>query len=123
MRGNVEKEPEEYKIIIKDLSVSVHLGMTVEEQKHLQEIRWTIQFKVSMPADQNLPVCYQAVSDKIKSYSQSSKFSSMEKLVLHCYNKLKKDFPKIKTLFLKLHKVSPPLEGVSGGVFLEYGDK
>ena len=119
----MEINPVEYKIIIKDLSILVHLGMTAEEQKKLQEIRWTIQFKTLLPADHKPAVCYQEVSDKMKFYSQSNKFSSMEKLVLHCYNKLKKDFPKIKNLFLKLHKVSPPLEGVSGGVLLEYGDR
>lgn len=119
----MERKSIEYKIVIKDLSIPVHLGMTAEEKEELQEIRWTIQFKTSLPADHKPEVCYQEVSDKIKFYSQKEKFSSMEELVLFCYNKLKKDFPKIKTLFLSLHKVSPPLKGLLGGVFLEYGDK
>ena len=119
----MKTKPVEYKIIIKDLSIPVRLGMTAEEQKNLQEIRWTIHFKTLLPSDHKPAVCYQEVSDKIKFYSQREKFSSMEELVLLCYNKLKNDFPKIKTLFLSLHKVSPPLKGLSGGVFLEYGDE
>ena len=118
----METKQTQYKIIIKDLSILVHLGMTPEEQKHLQEIRWTIQFKALMSLDHKPMVCYQEVSNKIKSYSQSDKFSSMEELVVSCYHQLKKDFPKIKTLSLSLHKVSPPLKGLSGGVFFEYGD-
>ena len=118
----MKTKPVQYKILIKDLSIPVHLGMTAKEQKHLQEIKWSIQFSVLMSFDHKPSVCYQEVSDKMKSYSQSDKFSSMEQLILFCYNNLKKDFPKIKTLFLKLHKVSPPLQGLSGGVFIEYGD-
>ena len=123
MRKVMKKTSVEYKIVIKDLSIPVHLGMTAEEQKKLQEIRWTIHFKTLLPPDHKPVVCYQEVSDKIKFYSQRKKFSSMEELVLLCYNKLKSDFPKIKTLFLSLHKVSPPLKGLSGGIFLKYGDE
>ncbi|MDE0151537.1 MAG: dihydroneopterin aldolase [Bdellovibrionales bacterium] len=111
-----------HKIIIKDLTIPVHLGMTIEEQKHLQEVRWTIQFTAVIGEDRKPLVCYKEVSDRIKSYSQSDKFSSMEELVLFCYDKIKKDFPKIKSLSLNLHKVSPPLKDLSGGVFFEYGD-
>ena len=111
-----------HKIIIKDLTISVNLGMTLEEQKSLQEIRWTIQFTSTINEDCQPVVCYQEVSDKIKSYSQGDKFSSMEELVLFCYDKIKKDFPKIKSLSLSLHKTSPPLKDLSGGVFFEYGD-
>ena len=118
----MEIERVKSKIVIKDLSVPVHLGMTVEEQKRLQEIRWTIQFSALMSADHKPLVCYQEVSDKIKSYSQSDQFSSMEELVLFCYDRIKQDFPNIKSLSLSLHKVSPPLKGLSGGVFFEYGD-
>ncbi len=118
----MEKESIKNKIIIKDLSIPVYLGMTVEERKRLQEIRWTVQFRALMDIDHKPLVCYQEVTDKIKSYSKSDKFSSMEELVLFCYHRLKKDFPKIKSLSLSLHKVSPPLKGLSGGVFFEYGD-
>ena len=111
----------EIKITIKDLSIPVHLGMTFEEKKKPQEIRWTIQF--SALASTEPSICYQEVSDKIQLYSQSQNFSSMEELVIYCYRRLKTDFPKIISLSLKLHKVSPPLEGLSGGVFLEYGDR
>ena len=113
--------PEEYKILIKDLSVPARLGMTAEERTNLQEIRWTIQFKTSMSGGHKPRVCYQEVSDKMKSYSQSASFRSMEELAVFCYRSLKKDFPKIAALSLSLHKVSPPLEGLLGGVFLEYG--
>ena len=115
------KMTKEIKITIKDLSVSAHLGMTVEERKSPQEIRWTIQFSTLMSTEPL--VCYQGVSDKIQLYSQNQNFSSMEELVVYCHRRLKTDFPKITSLFLKLHKVSPPLKGLSGGVFLEYGDK
>ena len=118
----METERVKHKITIKDLSVPVYLGMTLEEQERLQEVRWTIQFNAVVGADHKPLICYQEVSDKIKSYSQSNKFSSMEELVLFCYNKLKQDFPNIKSLCLNLHKVSPPLKGLSGGVFFEYGD-
>lgn len=118
----MEKENIKNKIIIKDLSVPVNLGMTAKEQKHLQEIRWTIQFSSVMDSGYKPLVCYQKISDKITYYSQQRKFSSMEELVLFCYHRIKEDFPKIKSLSLVLHKVSPPLKGLSGGVFFEYGD-
>ncbi len=115
------KMKKEIKITIKDLSIPVHLGMTVEERKGLQEIRWTVRFSVLTSMEP--PVCYQEVSDKIQLYSQSKSFSSMEEMAVCCYRQLKTDFPKITSLSLKLHKVSPPLKGLLGGVFLEYGDE
>ncbi len=123
-------------ISIKDISVMVHLGVSVEERKKQQEILWTVRYTLSsLPSfwlylqnkitQQNLKsyVCYEALTLKIIEYSQQQEFFLIEELTLFCYEKLKKDFPQMKKLYLKLKKISPPLVHVRGGVQFEYGDK
>ena len=123
-------------ISIQDISVMVHLGVGSEERKNKQEVLWNVHYTLSSlqsvwthlqskNSQKNLKpsVCYKDVTQKIIECSQQKEFSLIEELALFCYERLKKDFPQIKKLSIKLKKVSPPLPHVRGGVQFEYGDK
>ena len=123
-------------ISIKDISVMVHLGVSVEERKNQQEVLWTIQYTLSSlrsiwlhlqnkisQEDLKPNVCYEELTRKIIEYSRVKEFLLIEELTLFCYVNLKKDFPQMRKLYIKLKKISPPLAYVQGGVQFEYGDK
>ena len=111
------------KIILKDLSVRVHLGVSPKEQQKLQEVRWTIQFTFSTSHQSKLSyICYNAVSQKVIQLSQKKTYKLVEDMVQDCHKMLKKEFPQIQSLHIHLHKVKPPIQHLKGGVIFEYGD-
>ena len=117
-------------ISIQDISVMTHLGVDHEEREKEQEVLWTIQYVpsslklyLSRFKKQSKPyICYKDLTLKIIQYSKEKEFLLIEELALFCYKNLKKDFPQLKKLSIKLKKVSPPLAHVQGGVQFEYGD-
>ena len=113
-------------ISIQDISVMVHLGVRHEERQKKQEVLWTVQYIPYSYFFKKQPkpyVCYEDLTLKVIEYSQKKEFLLIEELTIFCYKNLKKDFPQIKKLSLKLKKVSPPLAHVQSGVQFEYGDK
>ena len=110
------------KIILKNLSVRVHLGVSPKEQQKLQEVQWTIQFIAKSYPSKSSYICYKAVSQKVIQLSQRKTYKLVEDMVQDCYKMLKKEFPQIQSLHLCLHKVRPPVPRLKGGVIFEYGD-
>ena len=104
------------KIIIKDLEIWVHLGTTSQEQSSAQKIKWGAEY-ISKKF-----LCYQSFCQKLTEHSQSQKFSLLEEMTSFCFKKIREDFPEIQSLRLYLHKVSPPVPHLKGGVIYEYGD-
>lgn len=112
------------KMVIKDLSVLVCLGMTKKEQSSPQEIQWTVEYSLNIENTSCSDfVCYQLLSQKLENYSKSQKFSSMESMTEFCFKKIKTEFPQIQFLCLRLHKTAPPIPYLKGGVFYEYSDE
>ena len=122
------------KLIIKDISVLVHLGVTSKERKKTQKVKWTVHCLIKNnshfnPAS-NLKkykkpskyICYELITKRIIEHSKSQIFFLVESMVSYCFYQLKKDFPQIKALRLCLHKVRPPVKSIESGVFYEYGD-
>lgn len=108
------------KMIIKNLEIKVHLGVTPKEQSSLQKINWTAEYTLKKSSKKFL--CYQSFCQKLTDHSKSQKFSLMEEMTSFCFKKMKKDFPQIQFLRLQLHKISPPVKNLKGGVVYQFGD-
>lgn len=114
---------EQTQLIIDNISVFARLGVTAKERKDKQEIRWTVFCSVKKIGKKSTNyICYEQIAKKIIEYSTNRNFSLIESMADYCFHQLKEDFPQIKSLRLRLHKIKPPVKHIKGGVFYECGD-
>jgi FolB domain-containing protein len=108
-----------------DLTLKVHLGCSEEEQAHPQEIRISLEI-----GPEPLPQacfsdrledtrCYGALADRLRMFCFTTRFRTVEKLAMSCFEVVKSGFPESTQLKLKLHKIRPPVDSLQGGVVFE----
>lgn len=113
---------------LKDLSLSVNLGVTPQERSQLQEILVSVEIRFASPPtgvkSDNLShtICYSEVSDKIRNYCVGREFQLIEKLGGDIYQLLREITAKEDLVFIQVHKVAPPVEGLRGGAVFGFGD-
>ena len=115
------------RLCIKQLSLFVHLGRSLAERRTLQEIRFSIEMEFpeapKAEATDSLKdtLCYKEVCETLRIFVKDRQFHLIEKLAGKSLSVLHKTYPSI--LFrLTLHKTSPPVKGLKGGVSYTCGD-
>jgi dihydroneopterin aldolase len=115
---------------ISDLTLSVHLGCTPEEQSKKQEVRISFQIKLGQLPGACLSdslsetVCYATLIESIKRAVDSHyKLNTVERLAQISFQNLKEQLPKDSRLFLSIHKANPPIDFLKGGVHFELFDE
>lgn len=110
-----------------DFEIPVHLGCTVEERHHRQNVSVSVEvfFPETPPGESSdrleETVCYAEICQLIKKTAQAQEYQLVEKLAKACLTSLKEVWPKV-SVRLTLHKVQPPIEGLRGGVRYTCGD-
>lgn len=116
------------KIIIDQISVQAHVGITEQERNLLQEMRWRVEIVLDSSIDfskdlnSSKYVCYDKLVQMILEFSKSKKFKLIESMASECFHLLKKEFDSIQSLKLALQKVNPPISNIKGGVIFECTD-
>ena len=116
------------KLIIDCLLAKARLGVSQKERQKPQTIYWSIECRVNPPSSKlskktSNYLCYKSLAEKLTQYSKAKEFSLMEEMVFYCFEKLKKSFPEIKALRLRLRKTSPPaVKNLQSGVSFEQSD-
>jgi 7,8-dihydroneopterin aldolase/epimerase/oxygenase len=118
------------KLIISDLRIWAHLGCSDQEKLHAQLVRFDIELLFnSLPQgaltdDLKDTVCYFDVVEDIKAFCAGKRFNLIEHLSYSvCKNVLEplmSHKPYISNINISARKMSPPVEGVYGGVAFTY---
>ena len=104
-----------------DFSVDVHLGCRLDEREKLQEVQFTVEIELPSPplgetTDQlEDSLCYGEVCETLKNFVKGKKFHLIEKMAKDCLSLLEKKHPST-SIDLTVHKITPPIEGLKGGV-------
>ena len=110
-----------------NLKLSVHLGITSEERKTLQEIR--ITFKLYQPTnsefcnDDNSKkyTCYATLAAKIKEYCNNKEFKLLEYLCFQIYKLINSNIPKSTHAYVMVEKLDPKIPGSECIAKCDYG--
>ena len=115
-----------YNLAINDLRLWVHLGCSSEEKHHSQMISVNINIEfIQHPEgcnsdDLNDTVCYLKLTQHISSYLENKKFNLIEFLAKKIHEIIEdfvSNFKKIiSSITVEIHKISPPVANVHGGV-------
>ncbi len=108
-------------MFIENYSCYVHLGCSIEERTHKQEVRFSIQvnFKINPGgefSDQlEETLCYAKVCNLVNELTETKHFQLIESLTFEVLNSLKKLHPE-DGFVVTCHKVHPPVSHLLGGV-------
>ena len=97
-----------FKVEISNIRIKTKIGISASERRKKQLLNVSIKFNYSLPtkADNNNIQSlkdYSAIIKFLKNYIKKSRYKTLEKLILECKKKLKKQF-QIKTLLLRIEK-------------------
>lgn len=122
-------EPIKYHALtISDMSLQVKLGCSSEERSVLQEVRVSLDlhFFEQPPGtiSDNLSdtICYAQICKSFENYCQKHEFSLVEKLARDLLLVSRELVHGRALISLRVHKVSPPVQGLIGGVVYRLGD-
>ena len=110
---------------ILDFQIWVHLGCMPEEQKVPQEVRVSVEIEfnsrpLACQTDSlSDTICYAALSDAIQQACKGVYFKTIEKLGWDCLEALQETTRSGKSVFLKVHKMKPPIDHLLGGSVFE----
>ena len=113
---------------IKSFCLPVHIGNTQEEQEKPQNIQFDIKVGFMNPpsGEQNDiledVICYNKICETIRSLTVNKKFSLIEKLAGDILKELKQYLPSEFRVQVCTQKLSPPVQGLKGGVSYTCGD-
>lgn len=113
---------------VRDLSLQVRLGCTPEERAVPQEIRVSLdlRFHEAPPGVKSdlleETVCYAVLSEAFRRGVDGQEFSLVEKIAGDLFE-IADGIIQSRALFsLSVHKVKPPVAGLSGGVVYRLGN-
>ena len=115
-------------LCIRDFSFRCALGCLQEEQDQPQEVRVSLKFRFPTPppaceSDQLTDtVCYAEICEHIRKVGTAGKFRTVEHLGHAIYLRLGSSLPREIQWGLEVHKVHPPVDGLTGGVYFQIGD-
>lgn len=110
---------------INDLSLMVHLGCTAEEREVAQEVRISAEFRFAHgPGAEETDllrdtVCYAQASEAFRKAIELQTFQTVERIGSVALDSLKGCVPDSVGVWVRIHKVKPPVKGLLGGVFYE----
>ncbi len=117
----MQPDPNKAVLSVVDYITLVHLGCTEEERKNAQEVR----FSVDVYLDEKLlaersdsltdTICYTQICEKIQELVEGKEFNLVESLARQTIDFIK-DQLNLPLLRVWVHKVSPPVNGLHGGV-------
>lgn len=108
--------------------VNLHLGCEAWEREHTQEVKVFLKLKfleenVSESSDElKDTVCYAELAETVKMVSKKSEYKLIEKFAKDVYLKLKENLNFKVQLDIKVHKLKPPIDILTEGVFYSLGD-
>jgi dihydroneopterin aldolase len=115
-----------FTLSIHDLRIWVHLGCSDEEKFHPQMVSFSIDINFkTLPAGAQTDslqdtVCYLDLVTIITRQCQEKKFNLVEHLAKSVHEKiaasLSAHIHQLQSITVTLHKISPPVPGVHGGV-------
>lgn len=115
-----------FKFLISDLRIWVNLGYSKEEKFHPQTVSFNISVElISCPkaADTDLlkdTICYDGVIQVLINHCKSKKFNLIEHLAKSAFDEISAYLisykSMIKSITIELHKLSPPVINLCGGV-------
>jgi len=106
---------------IENYSGYAHLGCSIEERTHKQEVRFSIQINFQEPPMGEVSdkleetLCYANVCHLIDELTSTQHYQLIEKLALKVLTELKKLQPQDEVI-VTCHKVNPPVKNLFGGV-------
>jgi dihydroneopterin aldolase len=115
-------------VSLNDMQLKMNIGVTSEERDLPQDIKVSFKFFYKeFPMGCNTDniddtVCYHKVSDIVSNYCKSNKVKLLEYLCFKLHKEIKKITPDDVTLWIKIEKCHPPIEGMLGGTSFEYAD-
>lgn len=101
------------KLILKNLTLSIHLGHTAQEREQQQPIilNTIIKFHklpLACETDQLTDsVCYKELSEAINEFCASKQFNLLENLGYQLYKFIKDKLPQNVSLWLSIAKITP----------------
>jgi dihydroneopterin aldolase len=101
------------KLILKNLTLSIHLGHTAQEREQLQPIVLNAIIKfhklpLACETDQLTDsVCYKELSEAISEFCASKQFNLLEYLGYQLYKFIKDKLPQNISLWLSIAKITP----------------
>lgn len=113
---------------IKSLVLPVQIGRTREERLNPQDVSFNITLNIPMKlkgekTDQlKDSICYFKICERIKHLTSKNQFFLIEKLAFEIFIDLKNELPIFTNIQVSVHKLSPPVPNLKGGVSYTYGD-
>lgn len=115
------------RLSINDLILFAHLGCSSKERRMPQEIRFSIEMEFpTAPTGEKTDrledtLCYETVCETLRNFVKSRPFHLIEKMARECLSVLQKNYPSMG-IRLTLHKKTPPINGLEGGVKYTCGE-
>jgi len=99
-----------FKVEIKNLKIKTHIGITDKERAKKQLITATLSFEYSLVKANQLDDIkylkdYSVITKSLKFFIETSRYKSLEKLVVECSKEMKKKF-KLNKIYVSINKVS-----------------
>lgn len=111
-----------------DLRLYVHLGVTEEERAKPQLISVDVRCYSSDPLssysdDEGEYICYGKLSDRIKNFCYAKPYRLIEFMGARCFEEIREsiseqlgaDKAKDVAVWIRIHKLKPPVEDLKGG--------
>ena len=99
-----------FKVEIKNLKTKAHIGISDIERSKAQPLKVTVSFKYSIIKKTQLDNInylknYSEITKSLKIFIESSRYKSLERLVVECSSEMKKKF-QLKEVFVSIDKVA-----------------
>jgi FolB domain-containing protein len=99
-----------FKVEIKNLKTKAYIGITDKERKIMQPLTATLSFQYSVARTNQLDDIkylkdYSAITKSLKSFIETSRYKSLEKLVVECSKEMQKKF-KLQKINVSINKVA-----------------
>lgn len=113
------------KLQLIDLSFQLHLGVTPQERAQKQEVRISVELTFArlpdaIHSDQiQDTVCYGTLSELIRGKVENQAFATVERLAAVVGDQVDSFVAGRATWRLRVHKVTPPVPYLFGGVVVE----
>jgi FolB domain-containing protein len=99
-----------FQVEIKNLKTKAHIGIIYKERQRSQPLTVTLRFqynvaKISQLDDIKYLKDYSAITKSLKLFIETSRYKSLEKLIVECSKEMKKKF-KLNKVYISINKVA-----------------
>ena len=112
---------------IRELRLDVRLGCSAEERRVPQEVRVSVELRFARPPAGGITdelgdtICYASLCEALRSYARGREFHLVEKMAADFLELLQAALQGRAEVAVSVHKVSPPIDGLLGGVEYRIG--